>query len=53
MLVGMVALFAIGWWLYVLFDRGYSRRQVLIRWAAVDIPLSLLWAVLAYWLGTR
>jgi hypothetical protein len=52
-LVGMAALLAIGWWLVVLFDRGYSRSQVLIRWAAVDVPLSLLWAGLAYWLGTR
>jgi hypothetical protein len=52
-LVGMAALLAIGWWLVVLFDRGYSRTQVLIRWAAVDVPLSLLWAGLAYWLGTR
>jgi hypothetical protein len=52
-LAGMAALLAIGWWLVVLFDRGYSRSQVLIRWAAVDVPLSLLWAGLAYWLGTR
>jgi hypothetical protein len=52
-LVGMVSLVAIGWWLVVLFDRGYSRRQVLLWWAAVDVPLSLFWVALAYWLGMQ
>lgn len=46
-----VSLFALGFWIGDLFERGLSCRAVLARWAVADVCLCAGWLLLAYLLG--